>query len=59
MIITHYCRTLDDALKHAKLAGKQHGYEYEWKIFPNGGKGFAVYKHGNLVEKYLVVNKKD
>lgn len=53
MIITHYCRTLEDALKQAKKAAKQPGYDYWGKTFPDGRKGFEIFKYGNLVEKYV------
>ena len=52
MIITHYCRTLEEALKQAKQAGKQPGCEF-WGITISGRKGFAVYKNGMLVERYI------
>ena len=52
MIITHYCRTLEEALKQAKQAGKQPGCEF-WGITISGRKGFAVYKSGMLVERYI------
>lgn len=53
MIITHYCRTREDALTQAKKAAKQPGYDYWGKTFPNGRKGFEVYKNGNTVERYI------
>ncbi len=53
MIITHYCRTQEDALKRAKQAGKQLGCYYGGITLPNGRKGFAVYKNGKMVERYL------
>ena len=57
-MITHYCLTLEEALKKAKQAGKQPGCEY-WGITISGKKGFAVYKNGFLVERYLFFNKKE
>ena len=54
MIITHYCQTPEEALKKAKLAGKQPGCEF-WGITVSGRKGFAVYKNGTLVERYVAV----
>jgi len=56
MIITHYCRTQEDALKQAKRAGKEPGCYYGGITFKNGKKGFAVYKNGKLVEMYLFFN---
>ena len=55
-MITHYCQTLEDALKKAKQAGKQPGCEF-WGITVSGKKGFAVYKNGKLVERYLMLYK--
>ena len=52
-MITHYCQTLEEALKKAKQAGKQPGCEFWGKTFPDGKKGFAVYKNGTLVERYI------
>jgi len=51
-MITHYWQTLEDALKKAKQAGKQPGCEF-WGITVSGKKGFAVYKDGTLVERYI------
>jgi len=51
-MITHYCQTLEEALKKAKQAGKQPGCEF-WGITVSGKKGFAVYKNGFLVERYI------
>jgi hypothetical protein len=51
---SHYCRTHEDALKQAKRAGKEPGCYYGGITFKNGKKGFAVYKNGNLVERYFV-----
>ena len=53
-MITHYWQTLEDALKKAKQAGKQPGCEF-WGITVSGKKGFAVYKNGTLVERYLTM----
>ena len=40
-------------MKQAKQAAKQPGYDYWGKTFPNGMRGFEVYKNGNLVERYV------
>lgn len=53
MIITHYCRTPEDAFKRAKQAGKQPGYDYRGFTLPDGRRGFKVFKNGNLVEMYV------
>lgn len=55
-MITHYCRTLEDALKKAKKAAKQPGYDYCGKTFQNGKRGFEVYKNGNTVERYIAMD---
>jgi len=54
MIITHYCRTQEDALKQAKQAVKQPGCEF-WGITVSGKKGFAVYRNGFLVERIISI----
>jgi len=51
-MITHYCQTLEEALKKAKQAGKQPGCEF-WGITVSGKKGFVVYKNGKLMERYI------
>ena len=51
---THFCQTLEEALKKAKKAGKQPGCEF-WGITFSGKKGFAVYKNGMLVERYVTM----
>lgn len=53
MIITHYCRTQEDALKRAKQVAKQPGYDFRGITLPDGRRGFEVYKNGNLVERYV------
>jgi len=55
VMITHYCRTQEDALKQAKRAGKEPGCYYGGITLPNGKRGFAVYKNGKLVENYVVI----
>lgn len=59
MIITHYFRTQEDALFRAKQVAKQPGYDFWGVTMPNGKRGFAIYKKGNLVEQYITVRKKD
>ena len=56
VMITHYCLTQEDALKQAKRAGKEPGCYYGGITLPNGKRGFAVYKNGKLVERYLFFN---
>jgi len=52
-MITHYCRTNEEALKQAKKAGKQPGCEYMGITLPDGRKGFVIYRNGRLVERYV------
>ncbi len=59
MMIIHYCRTQEDALKRAKQVAKQPGYYYYGTTMPDGRRGFVVYKNGNQVEQYLTFKKKD
>ena len=40
-------------MKQAKKAAKKPGYDYWGKTFPNGRRGFEVYKNGKLVERYV------
>jgi len=47
---------MEDALKKAKKAAKQPGYDYWGKTFPNGRRGFEVYRNGNLVELYVALS---
>jgi hypothetical protein len=49
---TYYCRTLEEALKRAKKAGKEPGCHYGGIILPSGRKGFAIYREGKVIEKY-------
>ena len=54
-MITHYCRTNEEALKQAKKAGKQPGCDYWGITLPDGRKGFVIYRNGRLVERYLTM----
>jgi hypothetical protein len=49
---TYYCRTLEEALKRAKKAGKEPGCHYGGITLPSGRKGFAIYREGKVIEKY-------
>lgn len=53
MIITHYCRTQEDALRRAKQVAKQPGYDFWGITMPNGKRGFVIYKKGIMVERYV------
>lgn len=52
-MITHYCGTQEEVLKRAKKAAKKPGYEYRGITLSDGRKGFAVYRNGNLVERFI------
>ena len=54
---TFYYKTLEDALKKAKAAGKRPGYWYGGIVLRSGRRGFAVYKEGKVVEQYSVMGK--
>ena len=55
MKITYYCRTIEDALKRAKQAGKRPGCYYGGITLRSGKKGFAIYREGKVVEQYSVI----
>jgi hypothetical protein len=54
---TYYCSTLEEALRRAKIAGKQPGCLYGGIILPNGRKGFAIYREGKVIEKYTYIGR--
>lgn len=49
---THYCTSLDEALKRAKKAAHIPGRYYGGITLPSGRKGFAVYEGIKLLERY-------
>ena len=51
-VITHYCSTLEEALRRAKAAGKVPGCHYGGIVLPSGKKGFAIYREGKVIERY-------
>ena len=56
-MVTYYCISLEEALRRAKIAGKQPGCYYGGITLRSGKKGFAVYREGKVVEQYSVLNK--
>lgn len=52
MVITYYCRTLEEALRRAKAAGKRPGCFYGGITLRSGRRGFAIYKDGKVIEQY-------
>ena len=56
-MVTYYCISLEEALRRAKIAGKQPGCYYGGITLRSGKKGFAVYKDGKVIEQYSIVLK--
>ena len=56
-MVTYYCISFEEALRRAKIAGKQPGCYYGGITLRSGKKGFAVYREGKVVEQYSVINK--
>ena len=54
---TYYFKTLEEALKKAKAAGKKPGCHYGGIVLKSGRRGFAVYKDGKIQEQYSVMGK--
>ena len=52
-----YYRTLEEALKRAKAAGKRPGYHFGGIALRSGKKGFAIYREGKVVEQYSVIER--
>ena len=51
-MVTYYCRSLEDALKRAKKAGKEPGCYLGGIILPGGRRGFAIYREGKVIAQY-------
>ena len=54
---TYYYKTLEEALKKAKAAGKRPGCWYGGIVLRSGRRAFAVYRDGKVVEQYSVMGK--
>ncbi|MBO4784215.1 MAG: hypothetical protein J5521_05675 [Lachnospiraceae bacterium] len=52
---TYYFRTLEEALKKAKSAGKRPGCWYGGIVLRSGRRGFAVYREGKVIEQYTAM----
>ena len=52
---TFYYRTLEEALKKAKAAGKRPGCYYGGIVLRSGKRAFAVYREGKVLEQYSVM----
>ena len=56
-MITHYCHTIEEALRRAKKAGRMPGCYFGGIILKSGKRGFAVYRDGKVVEQYSVIGR--
>ena len=54
-MVTYYCISLEEALRRAKIAGKQPGCYYGGITLCSGKKGFAIYRDGKVIEQYSVM----
>lgn len=54
---TYYFRTLEEALRRAKAAGKRPGCWYGGIVLRSGKRGFAVYKDGKVLEQYSAMGQ--
>ena len=52
---TYYCRTIEEALRRAKKAGKMPGCYMGGITLKSGKRGFAIYKEGKVIEQYSVI----
>ena len=52
---TYYYKTLEEALKKAKAAGKRPGCHFGGIVLKSGKKGFAIYREGKVIEQYSVL----
>jgi hypothetical protein len=55
-VVTFYFKDPEEALKRAKVAGKQPGCWYGGITLRSGKRGWAIYKDGKVVEQYAVMN---
>ena len=52
---TYYFKNPEEALKRARMAGKQPGCWYGGITLPSGKKGWAIYKGSKIIEQYAVM----
>jgi hypothetical protein len=57
MTTSYYYRTLEEALKRAKAAGKRPGFWYGGIVLKSGRRGFAIYREGKVIEQYSVIGR--
>lgn len=55
-VVTYYYKNPEEALRRAKVAGRQPGCWWGGITLPSGKKGWAIYKAGKVVEQYAVMN---
>lgn len=56
-VTTYYFKNPEDALKRARIAGKQPGCWYGGITLPSGKKGWAIYKGSKVIELYAVIKQ--
>jgi hypothetical protein len=54
---TYYYKTLEEALKKAKAAGKRPGCWYGGITLKSGKKGFATYREWKVIEQYTFIGR--
>jgi len=53
---TYYFKDPEEALKRARIAGKQRGCYYGGITLPSGKKGWAIYHGSKVIEQYAIMN---
>ena len=53
---TYYFKDPEEALKRARIAGKQPGCYYGGITLPSGKKGWAIYQGSKVIEQYAIMN---
>ena len=54
---THYCHTLEEALRRTKAAGREPDCHYGGITLKSGKTGFAVYWEGKVVVRFSVMKE--
>ena len=55
---TYYCPNMEDALRHAKKAGKEPSCYFVGRLVRSGRRGFAVYRDGKVVAQYTAKGRR-
>lgn len=58
-MVTHYCASLDEALRRARKAAHVSGRYYGGIMLPSGRRGFAVYEGVKVLEQYSYVSARE